>query len=558
MIGVARRLLDWLETKDPELDAVRRAARAAITLPIAAGIGLLFGSGQTPLFSIFGSIALLIVVDFPGNRSGRAVAYAGLALVGAGLIVLGTLVSPIPWLAVTAMFVLGVGVTFAGVLSTAVAAARRATLMPFVLTVCTPAGPIPERLLGWSIAVVIAVPSALFLLPPRHHDDLRRHAAQVCQVLAHRLMGRSSAKQVNSAMNALFANYVNSEYRPVGLTAGSRALVRVVDDLGWLCDRVTDETAGRLGVMRDPAVRVLTACARLLRVARVADRAPDRAELDAALTELRAVAQGRYREDIAELLGEPDDAAALASIGIDLNTVRDKVIRTFGADAFDDQSRLLRQRQADEVPDRHRQAVHQERGDAHPGQHHPPPVAQRVGHGDQLRLVTEFGEEYHPEADENCGEHGHDLSTRRPGAPLAQSHRTSGRRSRPPNVSVRFAGRAARQYVDTTIGGYSPSLMGFTLSTRAGCRQSTSGVRAAEIADHRRRITDDRIVLCGKQHRQNGGVGVADRVDADPADHRGDGAVGLGFDPGGAVLETEMRQTGQQHASRCGAGTFGQ
>ena len=31
-----------------------------------------------------------------------------------------------------------------------------------------------------------------------------------------------------------------------------------------------------------------------------------------------------------------DDAAALASIGIDLNTVRDKVIRTFGADAFDD------------------------------------------------------------------------------------------------------------------------------------------------------------------------------------------------------------------------------
>jgi len=323
--GAARRLLDWLETKDPELDAVRRAARAAITLPVAAGIGLLFGTGQTPLFSIFGSIALLIVVDFPGNRSGRAVAYAGLAVVGGGLIVLGTLISPIPWLAVTTMFVLGVGVTFAGVLSTAVAAARRATLMPFVLTVCTPPGPIPERLLGWSIAVVIAVPAALFLLPPRHHDDLRRHAAQVCQVLAHRLLGRSSAREVNSAMNALFANYVNSEYRPVGLTAGSRALVRVVDDLGWLCDRVTDQTADRLGVMRDPAVRVLTACARLLRVARVADRAPDRAELDAALTELRAVAQGRYREDIAELLGEPDDAAALA-VG---QRLLDR--RTFGA-----------------------------------------------------------------------------------------------------------------------------------------------------------------------------------------------------------------------------------
>ncbi|MFN8200905.1 MAG: hypothetical protein U0R72_21645, partial [Nakamurella multipartita] len=243
MTAVARRLLDRLEARDPELDAVRRAARAGITLPVAAGVGFLFGTGQTPLFAIFGSIAMLIIVDFPGNRGGRAVAYAGLASAGAGLIVLGTLISPIPWLAVTSMFVLGAGVTFAGVLSTAIAAARRATLMPFVLTVCTPPGPIPERLLGWCIAVAVAVPAALFVLPPRHHDELRRHAARVCQVLAHRLTGRSSGKEVNSAMNALFANYVNSEYRPVGLTAGSRALVRVVDDLGWLCDRVTDETA---------------------------------------------------------------------------------------------------------------------------------------------------------------------------------------------------------------------------------------------------------------------------------------------------------------------------
>ena len=224
-----RRAANRIRTRDPEHDGFRRALRAAIVIPIAAAVSFAAGGGpMTPLFTIFGSIALLIVVDFPGNMNARALAYGGLGINGAVLIVVGTLVAPIPWLAVTTMFVLGVGVTFAGVLSTAVAAARRATLMPFVLTVCTPPGPIPERLLGWSIAVVIAVPAALFLLPPRHHDDLRRHAAQVCQVLAHRLLGRSSAREVNSAMNALFANYVNSEYRPVGLTAGSRALVRVV------------------------------------------------------------------------------------------------------------------------------------------------------------------------------------------------------------------------------------------------------------------------------------------------------------------------------------------
>ena len=48
-----RRLLDRLEAHDPELDAVRRAARAGVTIPVAAAVGFLFGSGQTPLFAIF-------------------------------------------------------------------------------------------------------------------------------------------------------------------------------------------------------------------------------------------------------------------------------------------------------------------------------------------------------------------------------------------------------------------------------------------------------------------------------------------------------------------------
>ncbi len=45
------------------------------------------------------------------------------------------------------MFVLGVVVTFSGVLSEIVAAGQRATLLTFVLPACTPVGPISERLL---------------------------------------------------------------------------------------------------------------------------------------------------------------------------------------------------------------------------------------------------------------------------------------------------------------------------------------------------------------------------------------------------------------------------
>jgi uncharacterized membrane protein YccC len=257
-------------------------------------------------------VALLIMVDVPGNRPARALAYCGLGFNGAVLVTLGTLVAPHPWLSVALMFVLGVAVTFAGVLSEIVAAGQRATLLMFVLPACTPVGPVPERLLGWLIALAICVPAALFLFPPRHHDELRAHAACVCNRLANRLEGAASGRDVTKAMNALDATFLGADYRPVALTAGSRALVRVVDDLGWLSDRITDDTGRLLGAMQDPAVRVLRDSAAVLRLPSVAERSARSADLRDALSELRLIAQGRYREDITELLGESSDEAAVA------------------------------------------------------------------------------------------------------------------------------------------------------------------------------------------------------------------------------------------------------
>ena len=189
--AVIRRTLERLRAHDPEHDALRRAARAAITVPVAAAFARVVASGtDAPLYTLLGAFWLMVIVDFPGNRQNRAVAFLGLGLNGIILLTLGTLVAPIPWLAVALMFVLGVAVTLAGVLSETVSAGQRATLLLYVWPVCTPVGPIGDRLLGWLIALAICVPAALFFIPPRHHGELRRHAAQVCGALVGLLLGK--------------------------------------------------------------------------------------------------------------------------------------------------------------------------------------------------------------------------------------------------------------------------------------------------------------------------------------------------------------------------------
>ena len=152
-----------LSARDPDGDALRRALRAAIIVPVAGVVGYcLAGPSQTALFTLLGAIWLLGLVDFPGNRRVRALGYCGLGINGAVLISVGTLVQPFPWLAVALTFVLGVAVTLAGVLSETIAAGRRVTLLLYVLPVCMPPAPVTARLLGWAIALAVCVPAALY------------------------------------------------------------------------------------------------------------------------------------------------------------------------------------------------------------------------------------------------------------------------------------------------------------------------------------------------------------------------------------------------------------
>ena len=55
--------------------------------------------------------------------------------------------------------------------------------------------------------------------------------------------------------------------------------------------------------MQAPGVRVLRCSAAVLRIPGSPTARTDRANLEAALTDLRSVAQGRYREDVDTILG---------------------------------------------------------------------------------------------------------------------------------------------------------------------------------------------------------------------------------------------------------------
>jgi hypothetical protein len=60
--GLFRREVERLRTRDPELHALRRAVRAAIVVPLAAAVSfLVVGGSQAPLFTIIGSIWLMVL-----------------------------------------------------------------------------------------------------------------------------------------------------------------------------------------------------------------------------------------------------------------------------------------------------------------------------------------------------------------------------------------------------------------------------------------------------------------------------------------------------------------
>ncbi|MDX6206884.1 MAG: hypothetical protein QOF39_2941 [Frankiales bacterium] len=301
--------VQWLANRDRDFGALRRAARTAIIMPALFALGAkVWGLPNLATYAAFGSFAMLLLVDFTGPVRQRLQAQAALTVAGCVLVALGTLAARNVVVSALAMAVVGFGIIFAGVVSSVLAGATTSMLLAFILPVSLPApvSAIPQRVGGWALAGAVAFIAIGVLWPAPVRDPLRASASSACKALATRMRAEVAyrlsdcdpafradldyaVKASDDAVSALHKGFLATPYRPTGLSTGTRTVVRLVDELGWLNAIVVQS-----GLQGGPTTAHRAACAVKLAAAATLDSGAalldttggDPTELHAAMTSL--------------------------------------------------------------------------------------------------------------------------------------------------------------------------------------------------------------------------------------------------------------------------------
>jgi len=236
--------------------AALRALRAVLVIP--ALFALTFkgiGNPQMALYATFGGFATLVLASFGGTRRDKAVAHAGLAVVGTALIAIGTVVSGTVWLAAVVTVPVAFAVFFAGVAGPNGASGVTAALLAYVLPVASKGtvAVIPDRLAGWWLASAVSAAAVLLLSPKSPGDRLRAAAASSAATLADYLQnavsGQATPADLDTAVAAkhqLMDVFGGTPYRPTGLATADQGLANVVQLLEWCTTLVSDALDGHL------------------------------------------------------------------------------------------------------------------------------------------------------------------------------------------------------------------------------------------------------------------------------------------------------------------------
>ncbi|HEY1825258.1 MAG TPA: FUSC family protein, partial [Acidimicrobiales bacterium] len=267
--------------RDLPILSVRRALR--VTLCAAGTFAFLFQVAHNPnaaFFATFGSVVLLVYVEFLGPKRQRFEQHVGLFVITALFVVLGTLCSQILWLAVAATAVICFAVLMTGVVSSSFAAATTAMLISFLLPVAFqgPISSIPDRLLGWFIAGATSLLAVALILPAPASEPLVDVTALTLTRLADYLGSAAEIRgtagtegelpseyaDAASAAATLRTAFFTAQFRPVGISASARLLVKVIE---WTLE-VDLHLTGKIENLDDlgaDAKAVLDSCADVLR-----------------------------------------------------------------------------------------------------------------------------------------------------------------------------------------------------------------------------------------------------------------------------------------------------
>jgi len=232
--------------------AALRAVRATIVIPSLFAItSLVIGDPQMALYATFGGFATLIVTAFSGTRKDKLAAHLGFAVLGSVAVVIGTLVSGIPWLAAVVTVPVAFGVFFAGVLGPVPAAASTGLLFAYVLPVASAGGAatIGSRLEGWWLVSAASILAVLLLSPASPGDRIRAAAADLASQIATRLRRGADGEATDpapmtAARERLRAVFIGAPYRPTGLATADQALTSVLQLLDWAAAQVANAFDG--------------------------------------------------------------------------------------------------------------------------------------------------------------------------------------------------------------------------------------------------------------------------------------------------------------------------
>ncbi|MGI9197229.1 MAG: FUSC family protein [Candidatus Nanopelagicales bacterium] len=225
-----------LKIHDPGHVFLHRGVRAAIGVPIAMALGMrLFPDTPAALIAAFGVLVTVAIADFGGLRSEQARAVGGTALAGAVVLSIGVVAGVNIWTAVIATFFVTGALSFVAVLHGSVASGAPAVMIMYVVSVSlgVPLKSLGPILGGWVIAMALALPLTLFVMPRRTTAPVRQATAAALRVLAETARRRARGEEpdtpaLTQVETDLQHSYLGNPFRAAGLSQRNQALQLLV------------------------------------------------------------------------------------------------------------------------------------------------------------------------------------------------------------------------------------------------------------------------------------------------------------------------------------------